>query len=676
MIDKKEYQQLIDRLCQLSYQYHTLDKPTVSDDFYDQLVEKIKAFERKFPDQISQRSPTQRVGGKLKSGFSKVKHYQPMLSLPDFKDEQEVADWAKRCSLGLDLSIDKLHYFVDIKMDGLALSVIYENGQFARALTRGNGQVGEDVSHNARTIKNIPLSLAGLKKQPQRLEVRGEVVIYQSDFLRLNQERIKANQPTYANSRNLAAGSMRQIDPAIASRRPLAFRAYDLICDELPLADVGSVFDFFRRHNISHNSQARVCQNLDEVISFVNHWRLARTKLNFASDGIVIRLNDRKQFSQLGATAHSPRGAIAFKYKPKTAKTKLRQIKFQIGRTGIVTPVAIFDPVIIDGTKVSQASLHNIEELIYRLKIKTGDQILVYKAGDIIPKVAAVKVRDGPVFSQSDLMAELAKQYPGIEFVACRQNNTLVYKVNQQKSKSGSVVNILLKLAVEHYCSRPAVDIVGLATETVGKLIDEGLVTNLADIYRLDYDNLIALDGFGKKSVDNLLANIQARRQPSLARFIFGLGIPQVGRTISSDLADFCRSVESFRQVRFDHLQAVDGVGPVVAQSVIDWLSDQSNQKLLDDFARYGVEPLESTPIKPNQDLGRFVLTGKLDNFSRAEVVEIIKKSGGRVSQSISSQTDGLIVGQRASPTKIDKATEIGVPIIVESMLFEVFLKP
>lgn len=653
-----ELRELINRY---SYEYHVNDTPSVSDAVYDSLFTELKKLEEEHPELVTSDSPTQRVGNELKGGFTKVRHSSRMLSLNDVFDKSEVEAWVAR--------MDKLlpgrthEFFADIKMDGLACALIYEDGLLVRAVTRGDSFVGEDVTANVRTIKSVPLRLrehAGYESFLEgRTEIRGEIVMLKKDFESLNKKRSDAGEPVFANPRNLAAGTIRQLDPRLVAERPLHFRAYDLLRDdmsELPTYDV--TYRIISELGLSRNEQASTFTSLTDVMAFVNEWDTKRNDLPFNTDGLVIKVNDRAQYAQLGVVGKQPRAAVAYKYAAEQATTVVRDIVISIGRTGAATPVAVFDPVVVAGTTVRHASLHNADE-IARLDVRIGDTVVIFKAGDIIPQVESVVTELRPEGSEAfNYEAALSKQYPELTFV--RPAGEAVYRV---KGASGE---LLLKRALEYYASKGALDIDTLGEKNVAALVDAGLVKDIADIYTLTVDQLLSLDRFAEISARKLIDAINAKREPRLEKFILGLGIRHVGSQTAIDLAKAFKSVQALRDATLDQLQAISGIGAVVADSVLAWFADEDNLALIDKFERLGVR------VHFEAQSGRlagqsFVVTGTLESMGRDEAAERIRALGGTFQSTVAKDTTYLVAGGKVGASKLKKAEQYGTKILDEA---------
>lgn len=657
---EKRYNELVDLLNTYAHEYHMLDSPSVSDAVYDGLYDELKNIELSYPDLIRPDSPSQRVGHELKGGFSKVTHRSRMLSLNDVFDRGDVEAWVKRMDKLLPGS--RHEFFCDIKMDGLACSLIYKDGILTQAVTRGDSFVGEDVTNNARTIRNIPLKLRNEMKYSRftqgRTEIRGEIVMLKDDFAALNERQLREGKPTFANPRNLAAGTMRQLDPALVASRPLTFIAYDLIRDDQSEIKTNMfAYEALQALGIRRNVQARVFDSLDGVMQFVDEWDTRRHELPFNTDGLVIKVNDRAQFAELGVVGKQPRAAVAYKYAAEQATTLVRDIVISIGRTGAATPVAVFDPVVVAGTTVQHASLHNADE-IARLDVRRGDTVVIYKAGDIIPQVESVILELRPKDSEPvNYEAELARQYPELEFV--RPNGEAVYRV---KGMSGPLI---LKRALQHYASKGALDIDTLGEKNVVALVDAGLVQDLADIYSLTKEQLLQLERFADISAQKLIDAITEKKIPPLERFVYGLGIRHVGIQTAIDLVHAFGSLDALAHATIDELQHVDGVGTVVAESIIAWFADDDNLSLLAKMKSLGVKP--HYEVKTGKLEGQsFVVTGSLESMSRDEAAERIRALGGTFQSSVGKDTTYLVAGGKVGASKLKKAESYGTKIINE----------
>jgi len=658
----RELRKLID---QYSYEYHVRDAPSVSDAVYDSLFGELKQLESEHPELVTTDSPTQRVGNELKDGFQKIAHSTRMLSLNDVFDVDEVRAWVTRMDKLLPGSAHE--FFADIKMDGLACALIYQDGVLVQAVTRGDSYIGEDVTNNVRTIKNVPLRLRQLEGfelfLTGRTEIRGEIVMLKDDFTALNLAREAAGEQVFANPRNLAAGTIRQLDPRLVAARPLHFRGYDVLRE-----DAGDVptnmfaYEAMTALGITRNHEASVFTSIDDAMRFVEHIGEVRDKLAFTTDGLVIKVNDRAQFSKLGVVGKQPRAAVAYKYAAEQATTIVKDIVISIGRTGAATPVAVFDPVVVAGTTVQHASLHNADE-IERKDIRIGDTVVIFKAGDIIPQVESVVRELRPDHTERfDYQQALAQQYPELEFE--RTGKDVVYRV---KGASG---DLILKRSVEYYASKAALDIDTLGEKNVVALVDAGLVKSVADIYVLTVEDLLKLDRFADISAKKLINAIQAKKNPKLEKFILGLGIRHVGAQTAIDLATAFRSIDALKLATIDELEKIDGIGKVVAESIVAWLSDEDNMALLDAFERYGVQPHYEQKTGKLSDQS-FVITGSLETMSRDQAADAIRSHGGVFQTSVAKDTTYLVSGGKVGASKLKKAESYGTKIIDEQKFVE-----
>jgi len=653
-------------ILEYNYEYHVLDNPSVSDAIWDSLFAELKKIESKHPEFITPDSPTGRIGNKLLNGFEKVTHKIRMISLNDVFDRADVEAWVRRMNK---LLPDVKHeFFVDIKMDGLACSLIYIDGIFDQAVTRGDGFVGEDVTENVKTIRNVPLKL---RSEPGfenfligRTEIRGEIVMLKKDFESLNKQRVALGEPEFANPRNLAAGTIRQLDPQIVASRSLHFRAYDLIRDNT--SEVPSwmfAYQAISALGINRNQQANVFSNLDGVMKFIDKWDKKRDDLPFSTDGLVVKVNDRKQYDHLGIVGKQPRAAVAYKYAPEQVTTVVRDIVISLGRTGAATPVAVFNPVVLAGSTVQHASLHNADEIM-RKDVRIGDTVVIFKAGDIIPQVDSIVKKLRPKNSIAfDFEKVLKIQYPELEFE--RPEGEVVYRVK------GVTGPILLKRAVEHFASKGALDIDTLGEKNVVALVDNNLIKDLADIYAITFEQVAKLDRFADISAHKLIDAIAAAKKPKIERFLFGLGIRHVGIQTAIDLVNNFESINNIKKATIDDLQMVDGVGDVVSESIIAWFADPDNEDLLNKFESLGVKPYFEK--KTGKLIGKnFVITGTLELMSRDEAADKIRELGGVFQTSIARDTTYLVAGKNVGAGKLKKATDYNISIINENNLIKI----
>ncbi len=645
-----------------------LDESTMTEAAADSLKHELEQLESQYPELITDDSPSQRVAGKALDKFEKVPHKYPMISLADVFNREELEAWVERT--------EKLapghtrEYFVDVKMDGLACSLIYEDGKLTQAVTRGDGAVGEDVTLNIRTIQNVPLRLRGSSGIEHflngRTEIRGEIVMYKDDFDRLNAQREEAGEELFKNPRNLAAGTIRQLDPLLVAKRPLHFHAYDMLReDSTELTTNMQAYEVIRSLGINANSVATTFNNLDTLLKFADEWDEKRRDLKFNTDGLVVKLNDRALYNSLGTVGKTPRGAVAYKYPAEEATTIVKDIVISIGRTGAATPVAVFDPVTVAGTTVQHASLHNADE-IDRKDIRIGDTVVIHKAGDIIPQVVRVLKELRPDSTKRfHYEVELERQYPELEFH--RAAGEAVFRVKGQTSDA------MLKRGLEHFASKGALDIDGLGSKNVVTLVDAGLVKDFADIYMLTKEQVLELERFADVSAGKLIDAIQAKKNPPLNKFIYGLGIRHVGAQTAIDLANNYKKLDSLGTATYEELKNVNGIGEIVAESILAWFVDDDNQALLAKFRQLGVWPKDVKHVGGKLSGKSFVITGTLETMGRDLAAEKIRELGGTFQSSVAAGTTYLVMGAKAGQSKAEKARKLGTEVIDEQQLLEMF---
>ena len=663
---KERIEKLRNLINDYRYHYHVLDESTMSEAAADSLKHELVQLEEQYPEYLTPDSPTQRVAGKALDKFAKIEHRRQMMSLNDVFSREEVEAWIKRTDK---LAPGRTHeYFCDIKMDGFACALIYQDGVLDKAVTRGDSRVGEDVTMNVRTIESVPINLRKTKGYEKfltgRTEIRGEIVMYKRDFEALNKRRETEGLPVFANPRNLAAGTIRQLDPKLVAERPLTFRAYDIFTDnpaDTPTHE--AAYKAIRAIGIAANVQAKAFGTVDEVMRFADTWDTKRHELPFNTDGLVIKLNDRALYESLGVVGKTPRGAVAFKFAAEEATTIVKDIVISIGRTGAATPVAVFDPVVVAGTTVQHASLHNADE-IKRKDIRIGDTVIIYKAGDIIPQVQSVvkelRPKNAPTFV---MWSELARQYPELEFE--RPEGEAVYRVK------GATGSLLLKRALEHFASKGALDIDTLGEKNVEALVEAGLVKDLADIYTLTKEQVLELERFADISAEKLIAAIAEKKNPTLARFIYALGIRHVGSQTAIDLANHFKKLDNLGHATYEELKDINGVGEVVADSVLGWFVDDDNEALLAKFRRLGVWPQDVKHTGGSLSGKSFVVTGTLETMGRDIAAERIRALGGTFQSSVARGTTYLVMGTKAGESKAKKARELGTEVIDEQKLLE-----
>lgn len=634
------------------YHYHVLDESIMSEAAADSLKHELSLLEAEYPELITPDSPTQRVAGKPLDKFTKVAHEKRMISLADVFSEEEVSDWITRNEkLILDGKIAE--FFTDIKMDGLACSLKYRDGVFVAAVTRGDGLVGEDVTLNVKTIENIPLRI-----NVDEAEIRGEIVIFKKDFEYLNELQRKKGEAEFANPRNLAAGSIRQLDPKVAASRPLKFIAYDLVTP-------GSLtwheaYEKLREFGFQTSGEDRVFKHseMKEMFKYIHDLDDYRKGLKFNTDGMVIKINDRAVYDSLGIVGKTPRGAVAYKFPAEESTTVVRDIVISLGRTGAATPVAILDPVVVAGTTVRHASLHNADE-IARLDVRIGDTVIIYKAGDIIPQVKEVLLTLRPEDSSPfDYEKALKEQYPELEFE--RPAGEVVYRVKGESS------DLILKRAIEYYASKSALNIEGLGEKNVEALINAGLVNSVADLYRLKVSDVARLERFGEVSAQNLVSAINGSRKPKLAKFITALGIRHVGAATAVGLARRFKSLKALIEVSEEELLSVEDIGKVVAESILAWFSDEDNLKMLAELQKLGVEVQNEADVLLPLAGRSYIVTGTLAAMGREEAEDKLRELGATVTSSVTKNTTALIVGEKPGKSKLEKAEKLGIEQISE----------
>ena len=661
-MDKKRAEERIIKLRELindyRYHYHVLDESTMSEAAADSLKHELAQLEAKFPDLITPDSPTQRVAGKPLDKFKKVRHEKRMISLADVFDESEIRDWMRRNEKLIPGGEIK-EFFTDIKMDGLACALKYKDGVFVQAVTRGDGMVGEDVTNNVKTIENIPLRVSVDGEVLPEVEVRGEIVIFKKDFEELNRRQREKGEVEFANPRNLAAGSIRQLDPKIAASRPLKFIAYDLVTPDS--ATWREAYETLRKFGFQTSGEDKVFakSKMTDMFKYIDELDEYRKGLKFNTDGMVIKINDRATYDALGIVGKTPRGAVAFKFPAEESTTKVRDIVISIGRTGAATPVAILDPVQVAGTTVRHASLHNADE-IARLDVRIGDTVIIYKAGDIIPQVKEVLLTLRPEETKPFNYEEaLKKQYPELSFE--RPEGEVVYRVKGESS------DFILKRSIEYYASKPALNIEGLGEKNVIALVDNGLVHSIADLYKLNVDEVAKLERFGEISARNLVDAIQASKQPGLTKFITALGIRHVGAATAVNLARKFKSLDKLIEATKDDLLEIVDIGEVVAEAILAWFADEDNLKLLEELRGLGVWPVNETVRNLPLEGKSYIVTGTLSAMGREEAEDRLRELGATVTSTVTKSTTALIVGEKPGKSKTEKAAKLSIPTIDEN---------
>ncbi|GAB4270161.1 NAD-dependent DNA ligase LigA [Thermincola ferriacetica] len=645
-----------------NYYYYVLDRPRITDAEYDRLMRELTELEQQYPDLVTPDSPTQRVGGAPAQGFQSVRHLAPMLSLSNAFSAADLLDFDKRVRNGL--AGARVEYVVELKIDGLAVSLLYENGRFVRGATRGDGEVGEDITQNLKTIKSIPLRL---RQDLELLEVRGEAYMPKKEFARVNEAREEAGEPLFANPRNAAAGSLRQLDPAVTAERSLDIFLYALgaVQGQAPVKTHLEGLHLLKDLGFRINPNIVLLPNINEVIDYCQNWTEKRHDLPYEIDGMVIKVNSLAQQAALGFTSKSPRWAIAYKFPAEQAVTKVKRIYVRVGRTGVLTPTAELEPVRVAGSTISSATLHN-EDIIREKDIRIGDTVIIHKAGDVIPEIIEVVKEKRTGQEQEFFMpAECPVCHGPVRKPAGEVAVRCVNKDCPGRGREGLI----------HFVSRDAMDIEGLGPAVIDQLLTAGLVKDAADLYYLKAEDLIKLERMGKKSVENLLNAIERSKQKDLASLVFALGIRHVGARAGKILAAHFGSMDRLKEARQEELTAIPEIGPKMAESIVAYFRDPAHLRLIERLREAGVNMTQDIPERGERPLeGKtFVLTGALEKYSRKEAQELIEKLGGKVSSSVSKKTDYVLAG--ADPgSKLEKARQLGITVISEDD-FEIMIK-
>ena len=660
---KNEILRLRQELEQHNYNYYVLSAPTISDREFDEMMKKLQQLEAEHPEYADPHSPTQRVGSDLSKEFAQVAHRYPMLSLGNTYSEEEVKDFYERVARELN---EPFEIVAELKYDGLSISLIYEEGKLVQAVTRGDGTRGDDVTANVRTIRSIPLKLMG-SGYPAAFEIRGEVLLPWAEFDRLNKEREEQEEPLFANPRNAASGTLKQQNPAIVAARKLDAYFYYLLGEELPAETHFDNLEAARSWGFKIPDVIRKCASLQDIYDYIAYWDTERKNLPVATDGIVLKVNDLRQQRFLGYTAKSPRWAIAYKFQAERAVTRLNSVSFQVGRTGAVTPVAILEPVLLAGTTVKRASLHNAD-IIEGLDLHLGDRVYVEKGGEIIPKIVGVDTEARSMLIGAKVQFIRTCPECGTPLVRPEGEEAAHYCPNE----SGCPPQI--KGRIEHFVTRRAMNI-NMGPETVEDLYEAGYVKNVADLYTLKKEDLLHLERWAEKSAQNLLNSIEASKQVPFERLIYGLGIRYVGETVAKRLATAFHSMEQLAQASFEELTATDEIGERIAQSVINYFANEENRQLVARLQAEGLQMAvaEEKLANRSEKLSglSIVISGTFAHHSRDEYKALIEQHGGKNSGSVSGKTDYILAGENMGPAKLEKANKLGVKIIHE----EEFLK-
>ncbi|HAA2683305.1 TPA_asm: NAD-dependent DNA ligase LigA [Listeria monocytogenes] len=661
MADKKRYEELINILDQYSYDYYVIDNPTVEDAEYDQKMQELLKIEEAHPEWVTPDSPSKRVGGEVLEGFKKVAHDTPMLSLANAFNQEDLADFDRRIR---DKVGDDIAYMCELKIDGLAVSLQYENGKYKQGATRGDGTIGEDITANLRTIRSIPMKL----QKDYSIEVRGEAFMPKRSFQKLNEIREEEGQMLFANPRNAAAGSLRQLDTKIAASRNLDIFLY-AVADfgEMGVETHSAGLDMLETLGLKVNKERRLCNSLEEVYAYIEEWTEKRAGLAYDIDGIVLKLNNLEQQRQMGNTVKSPRWSIAYKFPAEEVPTKLLDIELNVGRTGVITPTAVLEPVRVAGTTVSRASLHN-EDLITEKDIRIGDTVLIKKAGDIIPEVikSITEKRSG-----SEEPFHMPKNCPACDSELVRLEEEVALRCINPKCPAQ------IKEGLIHFVSRNAMNIDGLGEKVIIQLFSQHLIKDVADLFFLSKEKLLELERMGEKSVTNLLASIQASKQNSLEKLLFGLGIRHVGAKAAKSLAIHFDTMDNLKVADKETLTSINDIGEKMADSIVTYFANEEVHDLLEELKRAGVNMTYTGPKLEDMSEEELVfagktvvLTGKLEKLTRNDAKALIESLGGNVSGSVSKKTDVVVAGSDAG-SKLAKAEELAIPIWSEEDLIE-----
>ena len=649
-------------LQQHNYNYYVLDEPTISDYEFDMKLKELQKLEEEHPEFHDPASPTIRVGGAVTKNFETVAHEHRMYSLDNSYSKEDLEDWEKRIQRILgDVNVE---FTCELKYDGASISLTYDEGQLVKAVTRGDGFQGDDVTTNIKTIKSVPLKLKG--DYPPKFDIRGEIILTLEGFAKMNAERVEAGEDPYMNPRNTASGSLKLQDSALVAQRPLECLLYSTVGRNLTIDNQFEMLEKARGWGFKVPTVAKLCKSTDEVMQFVNEWEVKRHDLPYETDGVVVKVNDLRQQEELGYTAKAPRWAMAYKFKAEQVSTKLNEITYQVGRTGAITPVANLEPVLLAGTTVKRASLHNADQ-IAKLDVRVGDTVFVEKGGEIIPKIIAVDFTKRP-----------ATSVPTKYITHCPECGTeLIRKEGEAQhfcpNDTGCPPQITGR--IQHFISRKAMDIEGLGGETVELLFKEGLITNYADLYTLTIEQVIPLERMAEKSAENLVNGVAASKNIPFERVLFALGIRYVGETVAKKLAKAYKNIDALMAATHEELVAVDEIGDRIAESVIHFFAEPTNLELVERLKTYGLQfSLSEEQLENQTDKLKgqtFVVSGVFESISRNELKKLIEDNGGKVASSVSSKTTFLVAGENMGPSKRTKAENLGVPIISE----EEFLK-
>lgn len=650
-------QQLRSELDQHNYNYYVLDQPQISDFEFDQKLKELQTLEAAHPEFFDANSPTQRVGGTITKNFQTVVHDYRMYSLDNSYSKKDVVDWEARIQKVL--GNVPIEYTCELKYDGASISITYENGKLARAVTRGDGVQGDEVTNNIKTIKSIPLQLKG--NYPAHFAIRGEIILPFAGFEKMNQELIEIGETPYSNPRNTASGSLKLQDSSEVAKRPLDCLLYALVGNNLPLQSQFEGLQAARDWGFKAPKEAKLAKNINEVFKFIDYWDAHRHQLPYETDGVVIKVNALSYQDELGYTAKSPRWAIAYKFKSEQVSTKLNSISYQVGRTGAITPVANLEPVQLAGTVVKRASLHNADQ-IEKLDIRIGDTVFVEKGGEIIPKIIAVDLEKRPDHSE---VTHYITNCPECQTALVRSDGEANHYCPNFYGCPPQIIG-----RIQHFISRKAMDIEGLGGETVALLYNNGLVHNYADLYDLTVEQVLPLERMAQKSAENLVNGVAKSKEIPFESVLFALGIRFVGETVAKKLAKHYKTITALEQATLEDLILVDEIGERIAKSVIEFFANEENRAIIERLRLQGVQMEIVEKVNPNATtkfLGKtFVVSGVFEEFSRDDLKKAIEDNGGKVGSSISSKTNFVVAGDNMGPSKLEKATKLGIPILSE----------
>ena len=651
-----QIQSLRNELREHNYNYYVLDNPTIDDFEFDMKLKQLQELEAKHPEFYDPNSPSLRVGGEITKNFETVVHEHRMYSLDNSYSKDDLLDWEKRIEKIVDGTVE---FVCELKYDGASISLTYENGSLLRAVTRGDGTQGDDVTANVKTIKSVPLQLKG--DYPDKFDIRGEIVLPFEGFHKMNEERLEAGEEPYRNPRNTASGSLKLQDSSEVAKRPLECLLYNITGRNLSFSTQYESLEKARQMGFKVPEAAKLAKSVDEVLEFVEYWDVHRHNLPYETDGVVIKVNSLQQQEELGYTAKAPRWAMAYKFKAEQVSTRLNEITYQVGRTGAITPVANLEPVELAGTTVKRASLHNADQ-IEKLDIREGDEVYVEKGGEIIPKIIAVDLSKRPLDSKP---TQYITHCPECHTELERQEGDAKHYCPNYNGCKPQIIG-----RIQHYISRKAMDIEGLGGETVALLVNEGLITNYSDLYDLKKEDVLPLERMAEKSAENLINGIEASKQVSFERVLFALGIRYVGETVAKKLAKHYKSIDAIANASVEDLVAVDEIGERIAQSVVEFFSSEDNTVYINKLRANGLQLELSAEKLANQTDklkgSSIVVSGVFETVSRTELKKLIEDNGGKVSSSISSKTTYVVAGDNMGPSKRTKAESLQIPILTE----------